>query len=154
MNTMKAKLKAFIVWGVALLIIALSIANLIVTIKNNEQRAETKLRIERLEKIIEVRPTVIHGINGIDGEPGISSNGEDGKDGKSAYQSATDNGFIGTEKEWVDSLQGKTGNTPAAPDIICNVLKNRWEIKYDGDTNYKVLNGIPTPCTIINLLGL
>lgn len=30
--------------------------------------------------------------------------GKQGKDGKSAYQVAVDNGFIGTEQEWLDSL--------------------------------------------------
>lgn len=30
------------------------------------------------------------------------------KAGKSAYEIALDNGFIGTEKEWLQSLQGKT----------------------------------------------
>lgn len=42
------------------------------------------------------------GINGIDG-----INGTDGADGKSAYQIAVDNGFIGTEKEWLESLKGE-----------------------------------------------
>ncbi len=30
-----------------------------------------------------------------------------GKDGKSAYQIALDNGFVGTEQEWLDSLKGE-----------------------------------------------
>ncbi len=33
----------------------------------------------------------------------------DGKDGKSAYEIAVDNGFVGTEKEWLESLKGKDG---------------------------------------------
>lgn len=32
-----------------------------------------------------------------------------GARGKSAYQVAVDNGFEGTEKEWLDSLKGKDG---------------------------------------------
>lgn len=31
--------------------------------------------------------------------------GLDGRDGKSAYQVAVDNGFVGTEQEWLDSLK-------------------------------------------------
>ena len=31
-----------------------------------------------------------------------------GVQGKSAYEIAVDNGFLGTEKEWLESLQGKT----------------------------------------------
>ena len=33
-----------------------------------------------------------------------------GKDGKSAYQIALDNGFVGTEQEWLDSLKGDKGD--------------------------------------------
>ena len=44
------------------------------------------------------------GANGKDGEDGA-----DGQNGKSAYELAVDNGFTGTEAEWVASLQGKNG---------------------------------------------
>nr|WP_312984371.1 hypothetical protein [Clostridioides sp.] len=36
-------------------------------------------------------------------------NGVVGSDGKSAYQIAKDNGYIGTESEWLESLKGKDG---------------------------------------------
>lgn len=40
----------------------------------------------------------------------MSENGPTaGKDGKSAYEIAKDNGFIGTEAEWLASLKGKDG---------------------------------------------
>lgn len=35
--------------------------------------------------------------------------GKDGEDGKSAYEIALENGFEGTEAEWLDSLHGKDG---------------------------------------------
>ena len=44
------------------------------------------------------------GDNGKDGDDGA-----DGANGKSAYELAVDNGFVGTEAEWVASLQGKDG---------------------------------------------
>ena len=37
--------------------------------------------------------------------------GEDGDDGKSAYQIAVDNGFEGTEEEWLESLHGDDGQS-------------------------------------------
>lgn len=37
--------------------------------------------------------------------------GKDGSDGKSAYQIALDNGFIGSEQDWLDSLKGEPGAT-------------------------------------------
>ena len=47
------------------------------------------------------------GPQGIQGEPGVD--GADGADGKSAYQIALDEGFIGTEAEFLDSLVGPEG---------------------------------------------
>jgi hypothetical protein len=40
----------------------------------------------------------------------VSIQGADGADGKSAYQSALDTGFEGTEAEWIASLKGAAGN--------------------------------------------
>ena len=39
----------------------------------------------------------------------ISTVGVAGQRGKSAYEVAVDNGFIGTEQEWLESLKGKDG---------------------------------------------
>ena len=36
-------------------------------------------------------------------------NGTNGQDGKSAYEIAVDNGFVGTETEWLESLKGQDG---------------------------------------------
>ncbi len=38
-----------------------------------------------------------------------TGSGETGADGKSAYEIAVKNGFVGTEEEWLASLQGKDG---------------------------------------------
>lgn len=43
------------------------------------------------------------------GEPG--STGATGPEGKSAYQVAVDEGFVGTEQEWIASLKGEKGDT-------------------------------------------
>lgn len=40
---------------------------------------------------------------------GEGTAGKEGKDGKSAYEIACENGFEGTEEEWLDSLQGEPG---------------------------------------------
>src|SRR5690554_5557813 len=42
------------------------------------------------------------GPQGIQGDPGV--------DGKSAYEVAVENGFEGTEQEWLDSLKGPKGD--------------------------------------------
>ena len=41
-------------------------------------------------------------------------NGSAGSPGKSAYQSALDTGYVGSESEWVESLQGEPGR-PGSP---------------------------------------
>lgn len=38
----------------------------------------------------------------------IEKNGIAGENGKSAYEIAVEDGFQGTQKEWLDSLQGAT----------------------------------------------
>lgn len=45
--------------------------------------------------------TLKNGTNGL--------NGTNGQDGKSAYEIAVDNGFVGTEDEWLESLKGQDG---------------------------------------------
>ena len=50
----------------------------------------------------------IDGTNGADGQNG--TNGTNGIDGKSAYQIALDNGFVGSQTEWLESLKGQNGS--------------------------------------------
>lgn len=47
------------------------------------------------------------GASGRDGVDGLD--GANGADGKSAYDIAVDNGFVGTESEWLESLKGADG---------------------------------------------
>lgn len=61
-------------------------------------------------------PPGIQGPVGPQGEPGKDGSdgaqgpaGADGKDGKSAYQVAVDNGYAGTETQWLASLVGPKG---------------------------------------------
>lgn len=55
--------------------------------------------------------TGLQGVTGKDGLAGAQGPaGKDGVDGKSAYDLAVDNGFTGTEEEWLVSLKGKDGS--------------------------------------------
>ena len=50
------------------------------------------------------------GKDGVDGKDGKNGrNGLDGKNGLSAYQMACKKGFVGSENDWISSLQGKDG---------------------------------------------
>ena len=51
------------------------------------------------------------GADGLPGQPG--ADGQDGADGLSAYEIAVQNGFVGTEAEWLASLQGTDGQDGA-----------------------------------------
>ena len=44
------------------------------------------------------------------GSGGTATQGPPGEDGKSAYQSALDNGFVGSEQQWLESLVGPPGD--------------------------------------------
>lgn len=60
----------------------------------------------------DIGPQGIQGVPGPQGAAGdTGANGADGKDGKSAYDIAVENGYVGTEQEWLDSLKGKQGDT-------------------------------------------
>ena len=53
----------------------------------------------------------LKGVDGKDGQNGKDGvdgqNGADGKDGKSAFDIAKENGFVGTEEGWLESLKGE-----------------------------------------------
>ena len=56
-----------------------------------------------------------NGRDGVDGQPGRDGqDGLPGSRGLSAYEIAVNNGFIGTEAEWLESLRGPAGQDGAA----------------------------------------
>ncbi len=65
---------------------------------------------------------------------------ERGLDGKSAYQIAVNNGFVGTELEWLSSLQGNPGSDGAGSSfseefIVTNALEDNFTLMYVPTTN-------------------
>ena len=60
-------------------------------------------------------------------------NGKDGKDGLSAYQVAINNGFKGTEKEWLDSLKVSNESSARHAPIgwTLDRTTNPWTIWFD-----------------------
>ena len=51
--------------------------------------------------------------------------------GKSAYEIAVDNGFVGTEAEWLESLKGQNGESLQIKDIYDVALENGFEGDFD-----------------------
>ncbi len=64
----------------------------------------------------------------------LGGGGGSGTAGKSAYEIAVDNGFVGTETEWLESLKGSDGDNGTTPHID-ETTKN-WFI---GDTDTGIL---------------
>ena len=66
----------------------------------------------------------LKGVDGKDGQNGKDGadgqNGADGKDGKSAFEIAQENGFVGTETAWLESLKGE-GLSQADKDLINSI---------------------------------
>lgn len=56
----------------------------------------------------------------------LGGGGGSGTAGKSAYEIAIDNGFVGTETEWLESLKGADGENGITPHID-SITKN-WNI--------------------------
>lgn len=79
---------------------------------DSELRSQISVLSERLENIqLTPGPQGLPGQDGQDGQPG--------QDGKSAYQIAVDNGFVGGEKEWLDSLK-----VPSESQAVVKVLRH------------------------------
>lgn len=107
---------------------------------NTETNSE---RIDELEKKVDhyshvkYETKVIEGTKGPKGDKGDTVVGKDGKDakqpkdgknGKSAYQIAVDNGFSGTEAEWLQSIKGADGRS-----LDLNCINGHIAKKYLGD---------------------
>lgn len=89
--------------------------------RNNLGVSEAKVQ-EVVSEYVTEHKADLKGDKGDKGEPGANGKdgldgmvGANGADGKSAYDIARDNGFDGTEKEWIDSLKGKDGVNGETP---------------------------------------
>ena len=70
--------------------------------------------------------------DGTDLETKLSTiGGGSGTAGKSAYEIAVDNGFVGTETEWLESLNGKQGAT------FTPYVSSSGELSWTNDGNKK-----------------
>ena len=82
---------------------------------------------------------------------GCAGQGAAGADGKSAYELAVENGFVGSEADWLASLVGATGQdgqdgqdgaAGITPQVRINAETNLWELSYDNGATWVSL-GIP-----------
>ena len=80
-------------------------------LQNGKDGFSPKVRAEQMESGVVI--TIVDA----DGETSATlhhgANGEKGTDGKSAYQIAVEQGYQGSESDWLSSLKGEKGNTGA-----------------------------------------
>lgn len=77
----------------------------------------------------------------------ISTVGVAGQRGKSAYEVAVDNGFTGTEQEWLESLKGRDGVSGTSEAVSMNFprIKNMLDVRAinaDSDSLEDILRAI------------
>lgn len=92
-------------------------------------------------------------VKGIDYNDGITPvKGVDYTDGKSIKGDKGDKGDTGAKGEnGIDGIDGKKGSdgvNGSTPELRCNVDKNRWEFKYTGTEQWRVLNESAVRCTM------
>lgn len=92
----------------------------------------------------------------LQGERGIP--GINGVNGKSCTVTQTDTGALitcedGTSAIITNGTNGTNGVDGRSVELRCNSNKNRWEMRYTGETNYTVIrnssDGTPVKCVII-----
>ena len=72
--------------------------------------------------------------------------GPAGHDGKSAYEIAVDNGFTGSQTEWLQSLHGRDGTSSTSGDAglstqaIAELIKQHLRVQIDSATGNLVVN--------------
>jgi hypothetical protein len=92
----------------------------------------------------------LRGTKGKDGEDGSSGRG---RDGKSAYQIAVANGFVGTEAEWLASLQGSGTGSTSIEAIADGVVNGHRAVRVTGSDKVALANSsdIATVGTVIGI---
>lgn len=99
-------------------------------------QADDKFATKADLKNIELTP----GPAGRTGAPGKDGkDGSPGKDGKSAYEIAVDNGFVGSETDWLKSLRGSSsgtskGDSSLSIEAISQLIEENLKAKLDVTT--------------------
>lgn len=146
------KLSSRLLWVAIFLVVIFSVLNIFLVFKlidkqelDHDTNAKSIKSIvvdnHNLNKQIEELKVVIASI------PKDIKNGKDGRNGKDGKS------IVGEKGKKGDSIIGEKGSDGLTPDIRCNILKNRWEIRYDIDPSWKLLGGEPVKCTVLETIN-
>lgn len=152
-------------WAAIIILIALVAWLVVISLQKASDTDKALKEIEQLKQSISVEPKVTNGINGkspilgvdytvqngSNGTPGLQGatglpgtnglngqNGAQGSPGLSAYDIAVENGFIGTQSQWLLSLQGNQG--PVGPSLVVSCINNLINTQYIGDAFWQPTN--------------
>ena len=112
---------------------------------------ELKVKVN-FENPVQVQAVQIPGLPGRDGRDGTpgknGEKGEAGPQGLSAYQVAVNNGFSGSESEWIKSLKGADGKVPDISSVSTELKKKGyWNDGNLTDVLSVIVNNIVAPKT-------
>lgn len=129
----------WITWVLLILIIVIGSVRIFIELRQQDiikTDITRQIKAEVSEKIKSIKQPV-DGSNGYTPIKGIDYfDGINGKDGA--------DGINGTDG--VDGKDGQDGVSGLTPELKCNILKNRWEVRYTPDESWQVLNGEVVPC--------
>jgi len=154
----------YIAWFVLLIALAASVLTTYILIQQQGSLKENLKDVisSQVHSEISNIPTPTNGTDGKNATPeqishAVSTylaqnpikNGSNGTNGSNAtdeqVQQAVNNYLIANPIKNTDGKDGIDGKTPQ---IQCNLLKNRWEVKYSETDNWQVLNGQIVKCAI------
>ena len=62
--------------------------------------------------------------------------------GSSAYEVAVENGFVGTEEDWLNSLTGSSGQDGREIELKMNGTMLQWKYSGEEDSSYRDLSDL------------
>lgn len=144
----------WLAYGLQAVLIILTLIIIFLLITN---RSDIAGRVSAVEDNLSSIGRPQDGLDGLDGDTPVKNiDYRDGKDGYTPvkgvdYNDGKDglNGVNGSDGAKGD--KGNTGDQGApgpTPYLRCNTVKNRWEVRYDNESAWMILNGEIVRCTI------
>ena len=114
--------------------VALSLEDGILSLLNSSGAVLNQVLIDRTDELTEIIQKNTNAMNRINGF----------QDGKSAYEIAVDNGYVGSEEEWLESLKGTDGTDGVSPTATVTQTQNGAIVSItdkNGTTTVNISNG-------------
>lgn len=159
------RLAHFFMWVMIILVVLLSILNLVLIVRINEQQNDKLIQQssdmadaeKRINQHIDQVQNYIGTLKPKDGytpKKGVDYfDGKNGSDGNNATDEQIQNAvntFMQSHPlpSGADGKEGSDGTNGFTPTIRCNTFRNRWEVKYSDTGAWKLLNNESVKCTI------